>query len=128
MFTAVSELIVSVTATVPTCEANAFGSTVTFTTAGVVPELGVTRTLAFDDVMVNGTLAPPGSLMTKDCVAVLRSQKLPRKTRSSTDAWRRGALVNLPIGRIMTPESEEAYIVVPSEDRAERPAMCSGSF
>src|SRR5690349_2767431 len=88
--TPVVEVKLNWTAAVPFWSANALGSTRTVMTAGVVPDLGETVTAEFEEVIVNGTLAPPGSLRTKVWVARARSQKFPRKIRSSTEAFKRG--------------------------------------
>src|SRR5665213_1894865 len=126
--TAVADAKLSWTAAVPFESAKALGSTRTVIVAGVVPELGETLTAELEDVMVNGTLAPPGSERTNVWVASVRSQKLPRKTRSSTEADKRGERFRLPTGRTSTPEAEEAYMVWRSLESTARPARCSGNW
>src|SRR5262249_51980451 len=103
-------------------------STRTVTVAGVNPWLGVTLTPGSEELIVNGTFAPPGSEITNVFVAVLRSQKLPWNTRLSTEVTKRGVEFNVPIGRMSTPESEAAYIVEPLAERIALPAKCSGSW
>src|SRR5579872_558695 len=127
-FTAAGDVKVNWIADVPFSAAKALGSTRTVITAGVVPELGETLTAELEDLILNGTLAPPGSWRTKVWVARVRSQKFPLKTRSSTEADKRGDAFKLPTGRTSTPEAEEAYIVWRSLERTARPARCSGNW
>src|SRR6266446_5670848 len=120
-FTALLELICSGTASVPKVFCIAAGSTVTVTVAGVVPEDGEIVTPACAVEMEKLVLLPPGSETTKVCFMALRLQKFDCTRRSSVETARRPNLLMEPTGRIITPLSEIAYIMVLAELSTTRP-------
>src|SRR5260370_11244104 len=120
------ELSVSAATTVPFWLEKAFGSTDTVTFMGVVPLEGETVRPAIEELMLNGVVPPPGSVMVICCRVTLRLQKLPRNTTSSTDAFTRGALLILPTGTTRMPLSEIEYMVLLSLESTLLPARFSG--
>jgi len=113
--------------TVPFCVEKAFGSTETVITAGVTPLEGETERPGVLEEIVNGVFPPPGSVIVIVCRVVERLQKFPRKTRSSTEAVKRGVELRLPTGSTVTPLSEIAYTVLWSFVMTLLPARFSGS-
>src|ERR1700736_4176362 len=78
--------------------------------------------------MVNGVFPRPGSLIVTVWEARRGSQKLPRNTRSLTEATTRGDLLSEPTGSTNTPESDTAYRVLASCVRTLLPLVFSGNL
>src|SRR5258705_12108254 len=101
-FTADDDAILMYATTVPFWSLKTLGSTVTLMVAGVLP--------LYADKLIPETVgereksvfAPPGSTIEICWVDVLRSQKLPRKTRSGCEACTRFTWFMYPTGRTVT--------------------------
>src|ERR1035438_1377507 len=94
--------------------------------AGVTPVAGFTFKPVVLLEMEKAVFPPPGLTMVRVCVATLRSQKLPRNTRSDRVATTWGAWFNAPTGRTITPLSETPYMTDPSLDNTLVPPKFSG--
>src|SRR5580704_935951 len=93
--------------------------------AGVTPDAGLTFKPEVLLEMEKGVWPPLGSKRVRLCVATLRSQKLPRNTRSCWVACTWGAWFNAPTGKTITPLSETPYSTDPSLDNTLLPAKFS---
>src|SRR6185436_13987104 len=94
--------------TVPFLSLKTLGSTVTLMVAGVVPlyaDKVIPETVGEREKSV---FAPPGSTIEICCVELLRSQKLPRNTKSGCDACTRFTWFKYPTGKTVMPLSEMA--------------------
>src|SRR5436305_4250611 len=110
--TAPREVTTKGTASVPEVFGNAAGSTVTVTVAGVTPFSGEIVTPGWFVEIAKSVLFPPGSVILNVCFIAFRLQKLDCTRRSSAETASRLALLIDPTGRIITPLSDTAYIVV----------------
>ncbi len=97
--------------------------------AGVIPNSGNTRMPGSEEVTSKSVACPLVSSTRNSIEGARVSQKFAwRKICSSEVTSRRSRVAQPPTGRIISPLSEIAYKVAPSEVSALRPARFSGSW